>query len=133
MRIVQSMQASDEGVTLLGVLIEGLGRNGLDRGQGILDAMFHLVHKQLLLLVSVLALSDISGNFGGADDPSISILERRYRQRNIDKTSVLVAAEGIVMINALAPAYAVKNFWFLVYAILGNKIVTGLPMTSCAE
>ena len=109
MGIVQSMQAGDEGITLLGVLIEGLGRNGLDRGQGILDTMFHLVHKQLLLLVSVLSLSDVSGNFGGADDPSIGILDRRYCQRNIDQTSVLVATDGIVMINALAPPYAVKE------------------------
>jgi hypothetical protein len=42
--------------------------------------MFHLVYKQLLLLLSAFTLSDIPGNFGSADNPSIGILERRYRQ-----------------------------------------------------
>src|SRR6476660_6229879 len=83
--------------------------------------MFHLFHKQLLLLLSPLALGDIPGNFGGPDDPSISIFERRYRQRNVDETSVLAATDRIVMINPLAPAYARKNFRFLTHAIWGNQ------------
>ena len=74
MRITQRMKASDEGIALLGVLVQGLGRNGLDGRQRILDAVFHLFHKQLLLLLSPLALSDIPGNFGSADDPAIGIL-----------------------------------------------------------
>ena len=72
-RITQRMQASDEGIALLGVLVQSLGRNSLNCRQRIFDAMFHLVHEQLLLLLSALALSDIPGNFGGADNPSIGI------------------------------------------------------------
>ena len=73
------MQASDESIALLRVLVQGLGRNGLDGRQRILDAVFHLFHEQLLLLLSPLALGDIPGNFGSADDPAISVFERRYR------------------------------------------------------
>jgi hypothetical protein len=71
------MQASDKGVTFLDVLVEGLGGNSLYRSQGIFDAMLHLVHKQLLLLLCPLTLGDIPGNLRGADDPSVGILERR--------------------------------------------------------
>ena len=115
------MQASDEGIALLGMLVEGLGGNGLYRRQGILDAMLHLVHKQLLPLLSPLALGDIPGNFGSADDSSVGLLEWRYRQRNIDQTSVLAATDGIIMINALAPPYALKDLWFLTYTIFWNQ------------
>ena len=121
MRITQRVKAGDEGIALLGVLVQSLGRNGLDRRQGILDAMFHLLHEQLLLLLSPLALGDIPGDFGSADDPSIGILERRYRQRNIDQTSVLAATDGIVMINALTAAHALDDFWFFINAICRDQ------------
>ena len=94
MRIIERMQASDEGIALVGVLVQSLGRNGLYRPQRIFDAMFHLVHKQLLLLLGPLALGDVPGNFGGADDASIGIPEWRYRQRNIDQTFVFAASDG---------------------------------------
>jgi hypothetical protein len=42
--------------------------------------MSHLIHEKLLLLLSTLALGDIPGNFGSADNPAIGIFERRYRQ-----------------------------------------------------
>jgi hypothetical protein len=80
-RIAEYMKASDECIALIGVLIQRLGRNGLYGRQGILDAVFHLFHEQLLLLLSPLALGDISGDFGSADDPAIGIFERRYRVR----------------------------------------------------
>jgi hypothetical protein len=78
-RIAECMKASDERIALIGVLVQRLGRNGLYGRQGILDAVFHLFHEQLLLLLS--PLGDISGDFGSADDPAIGIFERRYRVR----------------------------------------------------
>ena len=95
--------------------------------------MFHLIHEQLLLLLSPLALSDVPGNFGSADDPSMAILEGRYGQRNVDQTSVLAATDGIILINALSPAHALKDFRLLVHAIPGESgFVIRLPMTSFA-
>ena len=96
----------------------------------ILDAVFHLFHKQLLLLLSPLALSDIPGNFGSADDPAIGIFERRYRQRDIDQTSVLAATDGIVMINALPRRTRSMISGSSSMRSAGIRIVIGLPMTS---
>src|SRR6476659_10250772 len=111
------MQASDESIALLSVLVQGLGRNGLYRRQGILDAVFHLFHEQLLLLLSPLALVDIPSDFGSADDPAVGIFERRYRERNVDQTSVLAATDSIVMINTLPTAHAFDDFWIFIKAI----------------
>jgi hypothetical protein len=55
------MKASNERIALIGVLVQRLGRNGMYGRQRILDAVFHLFHEQLLLLLSSLALGDISG------------------------------------------------------------------------
>ena len=62
-RLENVERAGDEGIALLGVPVQGLGRNGLYRRQRILDAVFHLFHEQLLLLLSPLALGDIPSNF----------------------------------------------------------------------
>ena len=72
------------------------------------------MHEKLLLLLSPLALGDVPGNFGSADDPAIGIFEGRYRQRDIDQTSILTAADGIVMVNALTAADAPDDFWFFI-------------------
>ena len=52
--------------------------------------------------------------------PSASF-ERRYRQRDIDQTSVLAATDGIVMINALPTAHAFDDFWFFINAICRDQ------------
>ena len=81
------MQASYERIPLVGVLVQSLVSNGLYRRQGVLDAVLHLVHKQLLLLLSPLAIGDISRNFGSADDPAVGILERDLLTRTVASLS----------------------------------------------
>ena len=83
--------------------------------------MFHFLHEKPLLLKSPLALSDIPGDFGSADDPAIGIFEGRYCQRDIDQTSVLAATHGIVIVNALTAAHARDDFWLFINAVCRNQ------------
>jgi len=70
-----------------------------------------------LLLLSPLALGDIPSDFGSADDPAVGIFERRYRERNVDQTSVLAATDSIVMINTLPTALALDDFWLFINVV----------------
>jgi len=49
------------------------------------------------------------------------VLQRRYGERNIDQSPVLAATDGFVMIDALTPTNATKNFRFLIHLFQWNQ------------
>src|SRR5258705_1713005 len=48
------------------------------------------------------ALGDLAGDFGGADDATRGILDRRDGQREIDESTVFALADGVEMLDAFA-------------------------------
>src|SRR5262245_48444946 len=120
-RPVQRVQATDEGIALLGMLIQRLIRNGLDRGQRVFYAMFHLAHDELLTFLCTVSLGNIPGNLRCPHDPAIRIRYGRYGQRDFDQPSVLAATNRVVMSDALPPPDPLENFGFLIETLRRNQ------------
>src|SRR5215207_7510526 len=78
----------------------------------------------------LLARADVPRNFGHARDLARSIPHRGHRQRNIDQTSILAAADSFIMFYLLATSYALQNFAFLMQEVrwkqLGDRLADDL-------
>jgi hypothetical protein len=109
MRPVKRVQAGNESITLSGMLVQGLGRDSLNRGQRVLDAVSHLAHDQFLSVLCTFLLSNVPGNFGRTNDLALCILHRRHGQRDVDKASILSATDGVIVINSLTAADSPNN------------------------
>jgi hypothetical protein len=88
--------------------------------------------EQGLLLLRPSALGDVAGDLRGADDPPLAVPERRYRERDLDQRAVLAAADGLVVLDALAAPDALEDPGLLVGMIGGISIRTDLPIASAA-
>src|SRR5262249_14718298 len=106
---------------------KGLMRNRDDRRERILDAMAELGDEQIALFLGPLPIGDVAGNLGGADDSATEVPHRRYGEGDIDQAAILPAADGLVVVDALAAAKAGKNLGLLVLTIPGDDDGDGSP------
>src|SRR5271165_5071413 len=83
--------------------------------------MIHLPEQQILPLFRPFALGDVTGNFGRADDIAAKVSDRRNRQRNIDRASVLALSDRLIVVDPLTTPDAFENSGFFVVAISGNE------------
>ena len=68
--------------------------------------------------LGVLARGDVARNFRRTDNLAVLIPHRRHGERYVDEATVLAAADGFKMIDALAAPDASENDWLLVLQIL---------------
>src|SRR5271163_559124 len=80
--------------------------DGDRQGEQVLDAMIHLPEQQVLPLLRPSALSNVTGNFGCADDIAAGVSDWRNGQRNVDETPVIALSDGFVVLDPLAAADA---------------------------
>jgi hypothetical protein len=79
--------------------------------------MLDLGDQKLLPFLRPPAFGNVSSNL----DPTFGILDRRYRQRDLDQAPILAPSEGLVVVDARATTDALENFRFLVEAIQWNQ------------
>src|SRR5579872_590953 len=76
--------------------------------------MPHLAEQESLLFGGALALGDVARHLRRADDRAVRTSDRRYAERNIDQSAVLVPAQRLVMIDLFAAAHAREDIQFRV-------------------
>ena len=64
---------------------------------------------------------DVMGNFGCANDHTVTISDRRNGQRNLQALSVFVLADRLVPLDALARAQLREDLAFLVLKFLWDQ------------
>src|SRR4051812_32737344 len=83
--------------------------------------MVQFMDQRLLEALGPPSFGDVTSDLRGPDDHALCVPDRRDRQRYLNQTAILAAANGLEMIDPLAAAQAFENPWFLVLAVLGNQ------------
>src|SRR5690349_2192038 len=73
-----------------------------------------------LVLLCALPRADVAGNVGSADHRTCRIMQGRNRKRSVNQCSIFAAADGFVMVDALAAANALQVIQLLVPTIGWN-------------
>src|SRR5215469_10476763 len=122
-----------EGIARLGQrrgIAQGLHREELHRRQRILDAMVQLVEQQLAMLLLPLALADVAGNLGCADDLPLRIGQGRNGQRDSEQRTVFATPHGFIVVDVLAAANPSKNAGLFIQPVArheqGNRLANRL-------
>ena len=98
-------------------------------------------HGQELVLAAVavaqrllerLALADVAGDRGGADDAAVLVADRRDGQRHVDDAAAAGDALRLERLDPLASPDALEDLELLVAAALGMIRLTDRPTTSSA-
>jgi hypothetical protein len=77
-------------------------------------------------LLGRLPLGDVAGDLRGADDAPVGGPDGRDRQRDVYERAVLAAADGLVVLDALARADAREDGRLLVDVVFGEEGGDGL-------
>ena len=127
--------ADDCGLGILDALFAGKapGNVGQHNREQVPGAMLNFACQHLLPSLGLLFIADVTGDLGGADDFPCWILHGRYRQRNVNEISVLALADGLVVVDALAPLeFALASPLPRCWRSAGISVVIGLPIISLA-
>src|SRR5262245_7371657 len=100
-------------------------RSGLlDRGRFRQGLRNRVLHAEAFLCA--LALGDVAGDLGGADDPAGRVPERRHGQRDIEQAAILAHPHRLVGFDALAAPGALENPQLFVVAVRRDDDLNGL-------
>jgi hypothetical protein len=80
----------------------------------------------LPFLLRSLAIADVPGDLGGADDGAVLRLDRRDRQRHRHERAVSAAADGLVVFDPFAASDAGQDLVFLLLPVVGDDATNGL-------
>ena len=100
--------------------IERTGDDGADGVQRLGDAG-RLLQQLHALELDAPQQRDVAGDLRGADDPPVDVADRRHGQRDRHQRSVLAAADGLEVVEAIAAANAGQRLVFLGLAILRDQ------------
>ena len=119
-RLTERMDAVEHG--LLRLLDRALARkaprdHGLDHREQVLGAVMQLAREQIPARLGLLALGDVARDLRCADDPARSVPDGRHGERDVEPAAILVAANGLVMVDALTAPDAVEYAGLLVVAL----------------
>src|SRR3546814_17166551 len=73
------------------------------------------------MLLGPAPLGDVARDLRRADYPAVAVLDRRYRQGNVDQAAVLAPAHGLEMLDALATPDPPQDLRFLVQPLLRQQ------------
>src|ERR1022692_4433686 len=99
-----------EGVDRGFVLRSRLTRDRVEHWGQILGAMLHFIEQQIHLFSRSAAFSDVTRHLRGADDPTLCVADRGDSEADLDQATILAAAYGVEMLDALAGPDAPQDF-----------------------